>query len=285
MFSGGQGLTVSGRTFNNITVNPTPPPIPRDFSKMLLRDIWDLHQLRRLTVSNPGTVHLGAIMFCPPSTPVQDPSEIAFFPAVEPYVGPWMTGVTGPNITDAGWTRCNASDVSDKTLMLHRSIPTVFSWLTQANYVFSRLEITFNLEDYLLMHSIEFEIFASSSGQEPPAGFLFLCPLENFQVTPSSFRWPDCPAYWSLDPSGVKRLSTEEAARLGFPSLELSTRIIGLSWDSSVYAGLRQYLQARAFDPDTPAFDRRNNGQLVRFSNRTQPNGTSITSEQIFAFR
>ena len=202
---------------------------------------------------------------------------------------------------------CNASDVSDKTLMLHRSIPTVFSWLTQANYVFSRLEITANLEDYrtastlrcqlfsltcqcpVLMHSIEFEIFASSIMEEPPAGgFLFLCPLENFQVTPSSFRWPDCPAYWSLDPSGVERLSTEEAARLGFPELEFNMRIIGLSWDSSVYAGLRQYLQARAFDPDTPAFDRRNNGQLVRFSNRIQPagaNGPSITLEQIIVFR
>ncbi|KAF8176649.1 hypothetical protein K438DRAFT_1846552 [Mycena galopus ATCC 62051] len=273
IFSGGRGFTVSGGTFSMSTttnhVHSTPPPVPRDFTKMLLRDIWDLHQLRRISISNPGTVTLGAVMFCS-SSDRQDPSEVAVFPKIEAYInGTWAAGVRETKITEEGWTRYAASDVSDKMLTLHRSIPTVFDWLIQANYVFSRLGITSNFEDYILMHSIDFEIFVSAGAQEPPAGFLFLCPPENFNVTPLSFCWPDGYfAYWSLDPSGVDRLSPEKAANLGFPLLEYDTRILGVSWDSSVYAGLRQYLEARAFDPDTQDFPRRNNYQLVRLSNR-----------------
>ncbi|KAJ7858600.1 hypothetical protein B0H13DRAFT_1471805, partial [Mycena leptocephala] len=63
--------------------------------------------------------------------------------------------------------------------------------------------------------------------------------------------WPDCPAYWSLDPAGVKRLGTEEAVHFGFPSIELTTTVFGRSWDASVYAGLRQFHRAKGFDPDS----------------------------------
>ncbi|KAJ7909718.1 hypothetical protein B0H13DRAFT_2490539 [Mycena leptocephala] len=77
------------------------------------------------------------------------------------------------------------------------------------------------------------------------------CPPQQFQVGPSSFRWPECPAYWSLDPSGVERLSIEDATTLRFPSILLSTGISGYSWDASVYTGLRQFHQAKGFDPDS----------------------------------
>ncbi|KAJ6462835.1 hypothetical protein C8R45DRAFT_791769, partial [Mycena sanguinolenta] len=56
-------------------------------------------------------------------------------------------------------------------------------------------------------------------------------------------------AYWSLDPSGVHRLSLKEATQLGFPSFEFTTKAEGCSWDSSVYEGLRQFHEARGFDP------------------------------------
>jgi hypothetical protein len=82
-------------------------------------------------------------------------------------------------------------------------------------------------------------------------GFLFLCPVTDFQTGPSSFRWPECPAYWSLDPSGVERLGMDEATALGFPSLRLTTEILGRFWDASVYAGLRQFHRAKGFDPES----------------------------------
>jgi hypothetical protein len=98
---------------------------------------------------------------------------------------------------------------------------------------------------------IEFKLVIAPTAEDPPMGYLFLCPPEHFQTAPSSFRWPECPAYWSLDPSGVERLSTEDTTRLGFPSISLSTYVHGKSWDDSVYTGLRQLHQAKGFDPDS----------------------------------
>ncbi|KAJ7318750.1 hypothetical protein DFH08DRAFT_656140, partial [Mycena albidolilacea] len=80
--------------------------------------------------------------------------------------------------------------------------------------------------------------------------FLFLCPPRDFSIGLSSFKWPDCPAYWSLDPFGADPFSWEDAANLGFPSLQLFMRIRGRSWDAGVYAGLRQFHQPKGFDPE-----------------------------------
>ncbi|KAF7340629.1 hypothetical protein MSAN_02134800 [Mycena sanguinolenta] len=85
--------------------------------------------------------------------------------------------------------------------------------------------------------------------RDPPEGFLFLCPREDFQTSSSAFRWPTCPAYWSLDPSGADRLSRKDATQLGFPPFELATHAVGCFWGTSVYAGLRQFHQAKGFDP------------------------------------
>ncbi|KAJ7795759.1 hypothetical protein B0H14DRAFT_2468018, partial [Mycena olivaceomarginata] len=63
--------------------------------------------------------------------------------------------------------------------------------------------------------------------------------------------WPKCPAYWSLHPSGVERLSWEDAASLGFPRIGILEYAVGLSWDARVYEGLRQFHQAKGFDPDS----------------------------------
>ncbi|KAJ7826039.1 hypothetical protein B0H13DRAFT_2680789 [Mycena leptocephala] len=68
---------------------------------------------------------------------------------------------------------------------------------------------------------------------------------------PSDLLLPDCLAYWSLDPSGVARLSPEEASELGFPSIRPYTTIYGSRWDANVYAGLRQFHQIKGFDPDS----------------------------------
>jgi len=43
----------------------------------------------------------------------------------------------------------------------------------------------------------------------------------------------------------------DEAMRLGFPSVQLTTEIRGSFWDANVYAGLRQFHQAKGFDPDS----------------------------------
>ncbi|KAJ7711175.1 hypothetical protein B0H16DRAFT_1900719 [Mycena metata] len=148
------------------------------------------------------------------------------------------------------WNRFDTKDVCNSVLAYTLSSElNYFAWFTQANYIFSRLQITSNVEDYVLVDQVMFQIKIGNT-TEPP-GYLFLCPTTDFQTRPSSFRWPECPAYWSLDPSGVERLSTEEATQLGFPSFQLTTRICGKFWDTSVYAGLCQFHQAKGFDPDS----------------------------------
>jgi hypothetical protein len=73
---------------------------------------------------------------------------------------------------------------------------------------------------------VNFHVKFPYTTERPPTGFLFLCP-EDFKVFTSSVRWPDCPAYWSLHPTGADILGTEEAAQLGFPSIKLTSLIHG----------------------------------------------------------
>ncbi|KAJ6555761.1 hypothetical protein B0H19DRAFT_1261974 [Mycena capillaripes] len=102
-----------------------------------------------------------------------------------------------------------------------------------------------------LVGAIQFEIIIYGTGEELPAGFLFLCPTEDFQIGPVFFWWPDCPAYWSLDPLGVEHPTAEEATELGFPSLQLNITVFTRSWDATVYAGVRQFHKAKGFDLDS----------------------------------
>ncbi|KAJ7607015.1 hypothetical protein B0H17DRAFT_34891 [Mycena rosella] len=68
---------------------------------------------------------------------------------------------------------------------------------------------------------------------------------------PRRFRLPDCPVYWSLDPSGADHLSMEEAEQLGFPIFTIEMEVRGWSWNKSVYTGIRQFHRANGFDPDS----------------------------------
>ncbi|KAJ6544491.1 hypothetical protein B0H19DRAFT_892285, partial [Mycena capillaripes] len=84
-----------------------------------------------------------------------------------------------------------------------------------------------------------------------PEAYLFVCPPENFRTGLTSFKWPNCPSYWSLNPFGAVPLSAEEATCLGFPCITLTTDVSTKSWDESVCTGLRKFHQAKGFDPDS----------------------------------
>lgn len=123
----------------------------------------------------------------------------------------------------------------------------------------------------VLVEGIYFDIVVSAGMKNPPTGFLFPCPGEDFRTDPSSFCWPDCPVYWALDPLGVKRLSKEESARLGFPSIQLKTTIPGWYWDSDVYSELHQFHKAKGFDPDSQYVARDLGYPLYKFYNEADP--------------
>ncbi|KAJ7677086.1 hypothetical protein DFH06DRAFT_618287 [Mycena polygramma] len=193
------------------------------------------------------TVHLGAVI----SRPTNDLfSEIASLPDAGLEVWGWQNPArVHSEPMENGWTRFNARDVDDSWLVCsHGRTRATVSWLSQANHMFRRCQITSNLEDYVLVDFADFFVTVSTT-EDVPVGFLFLCPTDDFRISTSSVGWPACPAYWSLDPSGTHSLSTEEANKAGFPELQVKTSILGQSWDSSVYAGLCKFHRANGFDP------------------------------------
>jgi hypothetical protein len=103
----------------------------------------------------------------------------------------------------------------------------------------------------VVVQEVSFGVKISTTIEDCPSGYLFLCPAKDLRTATTSFKWPDCPAYWSLDPAGIERLSTNEATGLGFPSFQLITDVRGWSWDASVYAGLCQFYRGKGFDPDS----------------------------------
>jgi hypothetical protein len=88
------------------------------------------------------------------------------------------------------------------------------------------------------LDDISFNLGTCLTTSDPPEGFLFFCPSKEFQIGPSSFKWLECPAYWSLDLFGAEKLSLGDAVNFGFPSLKLSMTVSGSSWDGTVYAGV-----------------------------------------------
>ncbi|KAJ7340581.1 hypothetical protein DFH08DRAFT_1012624 [Mycena albidolilacea] len=196
---------------------------------------WQFSQRRYVSVYNPITFNLGTVISCPLGNRLEDLVEIAFLSRTDsgPNRPPWDTvdwGVVMENV----WTRLSASDAV-ATIYTSLNVGYLDSdyWLSQANHIFKHLGISSNFEDYVLLEHVAFFLsILPSSTAAPLEGFLFLCPPTDFQIGPSSFKWPERPAYWSLDPFGTDPLSWEDAANLGFPSLQLFTRIRGRSWDA-----------------------------------------------------
>ncbi|KAJ7142440.1 hypothetical protein C8R44DRAFT_192933 [Mycena epipterygia] len=152
-----------------------------------------------------------------------------------------------------GWTRFQACNVLPGELISREIHFDHFTtWLVQANHIFHRVQIKSNRENCLFMHSVQYQLAFSPTGRDPPAGYLFVCPMDRTEIhNGTRLRFPDHPAYWSLNPSGREHLSAEEARCLGFPHIELTVLAFGRSWDDNVYAGLSQFHRGKGFNPDS----------------------------------
>ncbi|KAJ7509113.1 hypothetical protein B0H11DRAFT_1363248 [Mycena galericulata] len=167
------------------------------------------------------------------------------------------TGNRSLVVIDNGWTRftlpCDEKIGIDSSLRL--STPYDWDklaqrWLSQANYIFRQYPITAPYEDYALVSHIKYRLKLLAPSEIHPEGYLFLCPPEDLKSEDVGFiERPECPAYWSLDPSGSERLSPEEAFAHGFPSFEWQRTVDFWSWDEWVYAGLSQFHAGKGFDP------------------------------------
>ncbi|KAF7353106.1 hypothetical protein MSAN_01497900 [Mycena sanguinolenta] len=182
-------------------------------------------------------------------------------------------GITEPLIlleaeTNQSWNQSNVGELlpnswvrfdSRRTPGLRRKLWTKTyelqkAWLAQANRIFTELEDKRCVENYVCVDYVHFSLRIADMGCIPE-GYLFVCPAQHFRagIAPHAhlYQWPACPAYWSLDPSGAVRLTTEDAGILGFPAIHTETVIGGDSWDGSVYQGLLRFHESKRFDPNS----------------------------------
>ncbi|KAJ7095586.1 hypothetical protein C8R44DRAFT_813486 [Mycena epipterygia] len=151
-----------------------------------------------------------------------------------------------------GWSRFHSSSVNG---VIRRTIwrgTDWDCWLSQANYIFSQILTPPKHEDCSLIDWMQYQLSFSGPSEKLPEGYLFLCPMEDLWDNGSRWlRSPECPAYWSLNPSGSQSLSPEEASSLGFPTLEFEMRVSVMSWDESVYAAASHFHAAKGFDSNS----------------------------------
>ncbi|KAF7349762.1 hypothetical protein MSAN_01703400 [Mycena sanguinolenta] len=212
-----------------------------------------LTQDRRSDISVQAKVKVGSIIHWPSNCQFEDATEI---PCVIPdrdrlVLAAWYHERLGRWKGDGPiWYTCRDIFGSIISTGLSNNVHAR-SWLSQANYIFKQLEILSNYNDYVLVDWVLFSVYIPFPRQNPPDGYLFICSPTDFHTGGSSVRWPDRPAYWSLYPSGSEPLSVEEASRLGFPPIQLTTRIGVKCWDETVYTGVRKFHAAKGFDPDS----------------------------------
>ncbi|KAF8145167.1 hypothetical protein K438DRAFT_1872542 [Mycena galopus ATCC 62051] len=209
-------------------------------------------------ISSHASVKLGAIYRCTSGDELDNAVETACIHDGGTHDSGWWLRAKRATIMENGWTRVDSCDAADRRLSLEIWSPEGFRyWLTQANHIFNSLEITSNYEDYVLITQINCHLNVLGSKKGTPAGYLFLCPLADLELDISGqFRLPECLSYWSSDPSGAKRLTTEGAKALGFPNIKVEMWAEGYSWDGSVYVGLHQFHEGKGFDPDSQDFAR-----------------------------
>ncbi|KAJ7094184.1 hypothetical protein C8R44DRAFT_386920 [Mycena epipterygia] len=187
----------------------------------------------------PDKVHLGAIG----SLLDESLEQIAHIPN-SPFSDYGWTGT--PTHMENGWSRLHSSDVTGP--IFHNVSVASDHWLCQANYIISQQ----NQKNCFLVSHIVYWLGFSETPEKIPEGYLFLCPVEHFRN--ENGRWvrnPECPAYWSLDPSGNQRLSPEDASRRGFPAFKLEMDVHMNSWHESVYAALSRFHAGKGFDPNS----------------------------------
>ncbi|KAF7353198.1 hypothetical protein MSAN_01507500 [Mycena sanguinolenta] len=153
------------------------------------------------------------------------------------------------------WTHYDSRQTPHLHLMLSLNLYELLkAWLAQANSILTELQERAHVEDYVCVDYLRF-ILQIADEHHIPEGYLFVCPPQDFRTGTEHhgnlYQWPACPAYWSLDPSGADRLSTEDIKVLGFPAIHIETIIFGKSWHRSAYEGLRRFHQGKGFDPDS----------------------------------
>ncbi|KAJ7635415.1 hypothetical protein FB45DRAFT_1026298 [Roridomyces roridus] len=251
---------------------PHPSELMRSISLEAYHDIcsWDLPSRHWFTAPTGMHIQLGSIYYVPnlaaEGVKLDKAFLIAGIPGVDDIASFWYTAddhvdnYWNPILFDegtvispeTGWIRyrVDSTSVVDGYCLCTDVDPAIVkAWVAQALHIFTSLDIHMNREDYVLREHWRLLMQFSGPLDDLPPGYIFLCPPDQFAS--DRYQVPGCPAYWSLDPSGVERLPPEEATGMGFPEFELDVKIRGLSWTEDGYAGMREFHATKGYDPDT----------------------------------
>ncbi|KAF7359899.1 hypothetical protein MVEN_00715600 [Mycena venus] len=206
---------------------------------------WDLVRNLGVGTYTPGTVHLGVISASSGSDSVYF-DEIVASSNIMVHLPRWKTvqdweytntpGARG-EVTEDGWTRFHSSDISNDGITLHVDLYVEQDpepWLSQANYIFSRLGITSNFTDY--------ERLRPEDATE--LGF----PSIQFNTVFNADRW-DADVYAGLRQfhraKGFNPESQDVAKHLGYPLYQFPSAMDALS----------AHVQMDEADSDSPEDD------------------------------
>ncbi|KAJ7104842.1 hypothetical protein C8R44DRAFT_886878 [Mycena epipterygia] len=194
--------------------------------------------------------------------------------------GAWEWSLEPWRFTDMenGWRRLHSSHVEGVIWATFDAPESC--WLSQANHVFSQLEILPKHEDWFLVYSIVYWLTFSGPLENIPTGYLFLCPSEDLRSNDGAWlATTECPAYWSLDSAGGSRLCPEDATRLGFPSFALTSEARVSSWDEDAYVALSRFHSGKGFDPNSQDIARHLGYPIFELS--CSPNVGSVHIEEV----
>ncbi|KAJ7231510.1 hypothetical protein C8J57DRAFT_1533586 [Mycena rebaudengoi] len=249
-------LSLSGDGTSSLFEPPDHSQIIKAISMKQYHELcgWYLAQYSWPEVSTNTSIRLGSVVYMPRARGDREiAQEVAYLsdPPFE-HLGWRSPSNKSCHLLESGWTRVILGDDTRDTefnCQFDGLTNTDDAWLAQANHIFDCAKIRSNYRDYGLIYSVEYQLRLSDKN-DIPHGYSFLCPSQDLQgSSPSEFRYPACPAYWSLDPSGSQRLDSEEAHRLGFPSFTMDMFVLTRLWDDFVYTGIREFHQAKGFDP------------------------------------
>ncbi|KAJ7131340.1 hypothetical protein C8R44DRAFT_871837 [Mycena epipterygia] len=180
-------------------------------------------------------------------------------------------------VMDNGWTRLWVTDVDVLEDSLEddyypynqlKIATTTFnlsglssSWIAQAHHI----EDTFGtseslLESSLICDSIHYHVKLEWSGkpwhrEQREAStldvYLFICPIEDLQDHERGFPYvgiPECPGYWSFDPTGAQKIAPGSH---GLPEIRILCSEILVRFPQDLYDAVADLHASREFNPKT----------------------------------
>ncbi|KAK7006280.1 hypothetical protein R3P38DRAFT_1705584 [Favolaschia claudopus] len=267
-------LDLSGRDFFGLNMKSTSDLVPtsspmqilssanrNDIAKdMTLEEYYFICTLQlsameqTIPVPSSSIIHVGAL-YCDISDELRRAIQVIALPNFDcDLEEEWEYTSDDYTMTADGWMcipYCSPDDIETFSVGAAFAAST---WLSQANHIFKRLNVESDFHRYAILDEISFNITLDDSDVytfNDPEGYLLLCPTRDLKLGSNSFQWPECPAYWSLDPDGMERLTSDAARELGFPTIATETQAHFRSWDDIVYGGLREFHSGKGFDSES----------------------------------